>query len=210
MANPAWTASGDYFETCTCDYLCPCLSSNLTAPPTKGDCVFAFAFRVDRGRFGDVSLDGLCFALAGVAPGPMGDGNWNVGLIVDDRADAAQEKAIAAIASGEAGGPLAALAPLIASFRGVEKKSIRFEKDGLRRSVSIPGTLDQAVEGVPSPTVPGEPLVIDNSIHPVNKRVALARATKSVMSAFGLRMNDTSGRNNGHFAAFSWEGTPAS
>jgi hypothetical protein len=119
-----------------------------------------------RGRFGDVSLDGLCFALAGVAPGPMGDGNWNVGLIVDDRADAAQEKAIAAIASGEAGGPLAALAPLIASFRGVEKKSIRFEKDGLRRSVSIPGMLDQAVEGVPSPTVPGEPLVIDNSIQP--------------------------------------------
>ena len=210
MANPAWTASGDYFETCTCDYLCPCLSSNLTASPTKGDCVFAFAFRVDRGRFGDVSLDGLCFALAGVAPGPMGDGNWNVGLIVDDRADAAQEKAIAAIASGEAGGPLAALAPLIASFRGVEKKSIHFEKDGLRRSVSIPGTLDQAVEGVPSPTVPGEPLVIDNSVHPVNKRVALARATKSVMSAFGLRMNDTSGRNNGHFAAFSWEGAPAS
>ena len=210
MANPAWTASGDYFETCTCDYLCPCLSSNLTAPPTKGDCVFAFAFRVDRGRFGDVSLDGLCFALAGVAPGPMGDGNWSVGLIVDDRADAAQEKAIAAIASGEAGGPLAALAPLIASFRGVEKKSIRFEKDGLRRSVSIPGMLDQAVEGVPSPTVPGEPLVIDNSIHPVNKRVALARAAKSVMSAFGLRMNDTSGRNNGHFAAFSWKGTPAS
>ena len=66
MANPTWSASGDYFETCTCDYLCPCLSSNLTAPPTKGDCVFAFAFRVDHGRFGDVSLDGLCFALAGV------------------------------------------------------------------------------------------------------------------------------------------------
>src|SRR5207302_9034460 len=101
------------------------------------------------------------------------------GLIVDERADAAQERAIAAIASGEAGGPLASLAPLISSFLGVEKKSIRFEKDALRRSVSIPGILDQAVEGVPSPTVPGEPLVIDNSIHTVNKRVALARATKS-------------------------------
>ena len=141
MANPAWTASGDYFETCTCDYLCPCLSSNLTASPTKGDCVFAFAFRVDRGRFGDVSLDGLCFALAGVAPGPMGDGNWSVGLIVDDRADAAQEKAIAATASGEAGGPLAALAPLIASFRGVEKKSIRFEA-----SKYVPSIQDSVVE----------------------------------------------------------------
>ena len=133
MANPAWNASGDYFETCTCDYLCPCLSSNLRAPPTKGECVFAFAFRVDRGRFGDVSLDGLCFALAGVAPGAMGEGNWKVGLIVDERVDAAQEQALVAIASGQAGGPMAALRPLIASFLGVEKASIRFEKDGLVR-----------------------------------------------------------------------------
>src|SRR5216683_2804590 len=115
MANPAWNASGDYFETCTCDYLCPCLSSNLTAPPTKGECVFAFAFRVDRGRFADVSLDGLCFALVGVAPGEMGEGNWKVGLIVDERVDAAQEQALAAIASGQAGGPMAALRPLRAS-----------------------------------------------------------------------------------------------
>ncbi len=206
MANPIWTASGDYFETCTCDYLCPCLASNLTAPPTKGDCVFAFAFRVDHGRFGDVPLDGLCFALSGVAPGPMGEGSWKVGLIVDERADAAQEKAIAAIASGEAGGPLAALAPLITAFLGAEKRPIRFEKEGLRRSVSIPGVLEQAVEGTPSPTVPGDPVVMDNSIHPVNKRVALARATKSVMSAFGLQMNETSGRNNGHFAPFAWQG----
>jgi hypothetical protein len=205
MANPAWTASGEYFESCTCDYLCPCLSSNLAAQPTKGDCVLAFAFRVDRGRFGDVSLGGLCFALAGVAPGRMGDENWKVRLIVDERAGAVQEKAITAIASGEAGGPLALLAPLISSFLGTEKKAIRFEKDGLRRSVSIPGILDQAVEGVPSPIVPGEPLVIDNSIHPVNKRVALGRATKSVMSVFGLRMSETSGSDNGHIAPFSWQ-----
>ena len=95
---------------------------------------------------------------------------------------------------------------MISSFLGVEKKSIRFEQDALQRSVAIPGMLDQAVEGVPSPTVPGEPLVIDNSIHPVNKRVAMARATRSVMSAFGLWMNETSGRNNGHFAPFSWTG----
>jgi hypothetical protein len=151
----------------------------LTATPTKGDCAFAFAFRVDRGRFGEVVLDGLSFALAGVAPGPMGAGNWKVGLIVDERANAAQEQAITAIVSGQAGSPLASLAPLISSFLGVEKKSIRFEKDGLRRSVSIPGVLDQVLEGVPSPSVPGEPLVIDNSIHPVNKHVALARATRA-------------------------------
>jgi hypothetical protein len=167
--------------------------------------VFAIAFRVNRGRFRDVSLDRLCFVLAGVAPGPMGEGNWKVGLIIDERADAAQEQAISSIARGQAGGPLAAFTPFITSFLGVERRSIRFEKDGLPRSVSIPGVLDHALEGVPSPTVPGEPLVLDNSTHPVNKRAALARATRSVLSAFGLRMNDTSGRTNGHFAPFSWQ-----
>jgi hypothetical protein len=167
--------------------------------------VFAIAFRVNRGHFGDVSLDGLCLVLAGVSPGPMGEGNWRVGLIVDERADAAQEQAITSLARGHAGGPLAAFAPFITSFLGVERKLIRFEKDALRRSVSIPGVLDQALEGVPSPIVPGEPLVLDNCTHPVNKRMALARATRSVLSAFGLRMNETSGRNNGHFAPFSWQ-----
>ncbi len=209
MANPAWTVRGDYFETCSCDYLCPCLSSNLAALPSKGDCVFAFAFRVDQGRFGDIPLDGLCFALAGVAPGAMIQGKWQVGLIVDERANANQEQAISAIATGTAGGPMSALGPLISTFLGVDKKPIRFEKSGLRRAVVIPGVLDQAVEGVPSAGNPNEALVIDNSIHPVNPRVALARATKSVISAFGLSLNDSSGRNNGHFAPFSWQGAAA-
>jgi hypothetical protein len=137
----------------------------------------------------------------------MIQGKWRVGLIVDERANADQEQAIAAIATGAAGGPMSALGPLISSFLGAEKKPIRFEKTGLRRAVVIPGVLDQAVEGVPSMANPNEPLVIDNSMHPVNPRVALARATKSVISAFGLSLNDSSGRNNGHFAPFSWHGS---
>src|SRR5262245_27579565 len=146
MANPAWTVHGDYFETCSCDYLCPCLSSNLAARPTKGDCVFAFAFRVDEGQFGNVPLDGLCFALAGMSPGAMIQGGWKVRVIVDELANADQEQAIAEFATGQAGGPMVSLGPLIASFLGIERKPIRFEKTGLRRAVTIPGVLDQAVE----------------------------------------------------------------
>jgi hypothetical protein len=205
-AKPAWTVRGDYFESCSCDYVCPCLASNLTATPTKGDCVFAFAFRVDQGRFGTVPLDGLCFAMVGMTPGAMVQGNWKVGLVVDERANADQEQAIAAIATGQAGGPMSALGPLIASFLGVEKRPIRFEKTGLRRAVTIPGVLDQAVEGVASAGNPNEPIVIDNTMHPVNPRVALAHATQSRISAFGLSWSDSSGRNNGHFAPFSWQG----
>jgi len=41
---------------------------------------------------------------------------------------------------------------------------------------------------------------------PANARLALAHATRSHVHAFGLDWDDTSGRNNGHFAPFFWQG----
>lgn len=206
MSKVSWTLSGDYFESCSCDYLCPCLPSNLQARPTKGHCYFAFAFEVDRGRYANVTLDGLRFAVVGHTPGVMSEGNWAVGVILDERASAEQQEALTTIASGRAGGPMAALAPLIGKFLGVQVKPIRYERNGMRRSVSIPGVLEQAVEGVPSPSKQGQPLYIDNTLHPANSRLALGRAGRSHLDAFGLKWDETSGRNNGYFAPFNWQG----
>jgi hypothetical protein len=200
-----WQLSGDYFETCTCDYLCPCLPGQMRARPTKGHCNFAFAFQVDHGRYREVDLDGLAFAVVGHTPGVMGEGNWSVGLVVDDRTRADQEEALTAIVSGQAGGPMAAVAPLISTFLGVERRPITYQRDGMRRSVNIPGVLDQAVEGVPGATS-GEPMYVDNAGHPAATRLALARAARSHVNVFGIRWDDTSGRNNGHFAPFRWQG----
>lgn len=206
MAGTSWQISGDYFETCSCDYVCPCVPTNLAGRPSKGHCYFAMALHIDRGRHGDVILDGLNFAVLGYTPGVMAEGNWSVGLVVDERATPDQRQAITSIASGQAGGPMAALGPLIGTFLGAEFKPIRYEKDGLKRSVSVAGVLDQAVEGTASPTKPGEPLVIDNTLHPANARLALARAARSHLHALGLDWDDTSGQNNGHFAPFAWQG----
>jgi hypothetical protein len=201
-----WQVEGDYFETCNCDYLCPCVSSNLAATPTKGHCLFALVFHVDKGRHGETTLDGLNFAVVGTTPGPMAAGKGSAGVIVDERADSVQRDALAAIASGQAGGPMAALGTLLASFLGVEARPIRYTRNGLQRSVEIPGLLDQALEGTPSLVKPGEPLVVDNSAHPANARLALAHATRSHVHAFGFDWDEASGRNNGHFAPFSWRG----
>lgn len=207
MAKTSWRLTGDYFETCSCDYLCPCLPTSLTGRPTKGWCTFAFAFHIGKGQYGKVKLDGFNFAVVGHSPAVMSEGNWSVGLILDERAKPDQEHAITSIASGQAGGPMAALTPLIGKFLGVEKKRIRFEKNGMRRAVSIPGLLDQAIEGVSGAVKPKEPLYIDNTRHPANSRLALAKATRSHLNAFGLTWDDTSGRNNGHFAPFRWRGS---
>jgi hypothetical protein len=206
MANPGWQVSGEYFETCSCDYVCACILTNMTAKPTKDTCHFAMAFQIERGRYGDVMLDGLGFALVGMTPGVMAEGNWKVGLVIDERANAAQTEAITNIGSGQAGGPVAALGPLVGNFLGMEKKPIRFERNGLRRKVTIPGVLEQEAEGVPSVAKSGEPIFLDNTAHPANARLALMKALRSTLSIFGLSWSDTSGRNNGHFAPFQWQG----
>ena len=199
-----WQISGEYFEACSCDSVCPCPTSGLAARPTKGACDAGLVFNVKRGRYGTTKLDGLSFAVLLHTPGPMIQGNWTVGLVVDERASKAQRDALTTIASGQGGGPMAALGPLISNFGGVEAKPIRIESSGMQRSVSIPGTLDIAVEGIAGAKTK-EPIYLDNVGHPAASRLALAKASRSHMHAFGINWDDTSGRNNGHFAPFSWK-----
>lgn len=203
MTDSTWTLNGQYFETCNCDYLCPCITSSL-AKSTHGDCTFAMAFHIDRGSFGATKVDGLNFAVIGHTPETMDKGNWSVGLIVDERATPEQQQAIVAMASGQAGGPMAGLAPLIGNFLGVEAKPIRFSGDAHSWSVSIPDHLDEAVEGTTG--LGGQQMFLDNTGHPANDRLGLAKATRSHLNAFGLVWDDVSGQNNGHFAPFSWQG----
>lgn len=199
-----WQIRGEYMETCNCTLLCPCITSNLAATPTEGDCKAAVAMRIDDGAKDGVTLDGLKFVVMMHAPGPMGAGNITVGLIVDERADEAQLDAITAIASGAAGGPMAALAPLVGQFAGVQRRPIEFDADGLKRAVRAGELLDEACEGLPSLTAPGQALAIEHTAHPVNTRLSLARATRSLFNVFGIRWNDSSGKRNAHFAPFAW------
>ena len=201
-----WQISGEYMETCNCAFLCPCITSNLTAPPTEGDCKAAIAMRIDKGRKEGVSLDGVSFMVMLHSPGVMAEGNITVGLIIDSGASDAQVEAIGAIASGAAGGPLAALAPLIGHMAGVERRKIEFTMDGLKRSVRAGELVDQSCEGVASAMNPQQAICLDNVAHPVNSRLSLAKATRSKMHAFGIEWDDGTGTRNGHFAPFSWTG----
>jgi len=206
MTMAGWRVEGQYMETCNCSYLCPCISSNLAARPTEGDCKVAIAMRIDRGEKDGLKLDGLSFIVLIHSPKAMGEGNMTVGLIVDERATDQQAEAIGAIATGAAGGPMAALGPLVGRIAGVEKRPISFEVDGLKRSVRAGDLIDQACEGVPGPVRAGEPIHLENTCHPVNSTIALAKATRSRMHAFGINWDDASGTRNGHFASFAWAG----
>jgi hypothetical protein len=205
MASPAWNVSGQYYETCSCDFVCPCIPGGLAVRPTTGSCTFAMAFAIDRGSYGAVSLDGLGFIVLGFTPEEMGKGNWSVGLIADERATAEQRDAITAIASGAAGGPMAALSGLIGKFLGIESSSIRFDRSGAKWSVKASNLVDMSAEGVRgiNPSSAG-PIHLENTGHPAADRFALARASTSRVQALGLAWEDGSGKNNGQYAPFSW------
>lgn len=204
MATAPWSVSGQYYETCNCDFVCPCVPGQLAVRPTKGDCQFAMAFQIERGSFGAVPLDGLGFIVLGLTPAEMGKGNWSVALIADARATTEQRDAITAIASGAAGGPMAALSGLIGTFLGVESAPIAFTRSGRNWSVKAGDFVDMAATGA-SGLNPDTELRLENTGHPAADTFTLARASRSHVQAFGLAWQDLSGANNGQYAPFSWK-----
>jgi len=200
-----WQLSGDYFENCNCNVVCPCLvspSAPLTARPSQGVCDVALVFHIDKGRYDNVLLDGLNVAVVGHAPGPMGEGNWTIAAYIDERANDQQTTALGAIFSGAEGGPMAAFAPLVGKHLGVKKVPIKYAIKGKSRSAEIPGIMRMAVEPLGSMHSSGE--IWATIGHPVAPdKLALAVGSKgSTFADHGMRW-DNSGRN-GHYAPISW------
>jgi len=204
-----WSAKGEYMEACSCDFLCPCIPKNSTTPATHDFCKVALAFDIKDGQFGGVSLAGVRWVFFAQSKAIMAEGEWIGGLVIDPSASDEQVAAIAAICGPDAGDGPGKFAPLITDFRGVERHPVEFVKEGHKVSVKIPGLLDQAVEGVESMTAPGECVAIDNTFHPVNKRLNLASAVRNMIKGFGIEWEDKTGRTNGHFASFDWVGEAA-
>lgn len=205
-STPSWSIEGEYFESCNCSAPCPCLFSTaapFTSTPTEGACEVGFAFHLDRGRFGDTTLDGLNAAMIARAPGPMIDGNWQVALYVDERANEAQQAAIQAIFSGQAGGTMGAFAPLVGEVLGAKTVPISYSVNGKRRSVEIPNIMQLAVR--PMASAMGEDVeVVAVNAHPfAPEGVVMAIGEPGcVWSDYGMRW-DSSGKN-GHYAPIRW------
>ena len=205
MADKTWELSGQYMESCNCDYLCPCIFTNPQGEATHEHCYALMVYRIDRGRHHDVSLDGLKFAFVIRSGRVMADGGWVFAGVVDETANEAQRQALSAIVSGKAGGPPQMIRDnLVKDFRGIEFKPISFAADGLSRATDIPGVFAFEIEGVASRNRSGEPYYIDNTAHPANRRLALARSRKTEITGFGLSLSMVGKGNNGHFAPFAW------
>jgi len=169
----SWKVTGTYFEACNCAAACPCV---FLSAPTEGNCTVVVAWHIDKGNFGKLSLDGLNAALMAHSPGHMMQSKWKVALYLDGRASAEQQKAMGGIFSGQAGGHLAALGPLIGEVLGVKPAAIEYSENGKQRSLRMPKIAEieiEALEGQggalvtvsnhPFTPVPGHPAVVSTS-----------------------------------------------
>ena len=205
-SHPNWQIAGEYFENCNCDVVCPCLFSpnpQMTSQPTQGACEVGLAFHIDRGNHGDVTLDGLNAVVMIRTPSAMAEGNWSAAVYLDERANDAQRDALQGIFTGAAGGPIGAVAPLISNVLGVKSAGITFRKDGLRRSVEIPGTMKLAVRALPSGAPDKEMWVSSASPFAANISMAVGEPS-STWHDYGMQW-DNSGKN-GHYAPINWSG----
>ncbi|HLW70105.1 MAG TPA: DUF1326 domain-containing protein [Candidatus Binataceae bacterium] len=200
LQNPSWRIEGDYFESCNCELLCPCLLSHAQARPTEGHCDVVLAIHVARGDCGGVDLTGLNVVQALTTPGPMAQGNGTLAVYVDDRASEAQRAALEAIFTGNAGGPPSLLAGMVSKRLPTKSAPINFSTTGKSFKLAIAGITDVTVEGVTG--AGGQVVWLDNVGHPFSSRLAAAKATESKYSDHSLSF-DNSGRN-GHFSAISW------
>jgi hypothetical protein len=197
----AWKLEGTYFETCSCEVVCPCTAS-LALGADYDRCRVTLVFHITDGDVEGTDVSGLTVAGIGDAPKVMTDGNWRLGMFIDDAASDAQADKLGAVFSGQLGGPMEALAPLISENLGVERAPIEVREEGLRHSVRIGDAVDFEIEDVvPFGVESGEPARVSGIFHPAGSELTISKATRSDISAFGIEYEGKSGFSS---SAFSW------
>ena len=197
----AWNLKGSYAETCSCELMCPC---NLTFDhgATYDFCRATLAFSIREGEVDGTDMRGRRVVTIIDTPKVMTDGNWRLGMFVDDQATDEQFDKLVKVFGGQLGGPMAGLAPLVGEIVGVERAAIEVSDDGLRHSVRVGDVIEFEVEDiVPFGKEDGQPVRFAGMFHPVASDLTMAEARRSRINAFGIQYEGKTGLST---AEFSW------
>ena len=182
----SWKLEGSYFETCSCDVVCPCTAS-FALGATHDRCRVTLVFNVKRGEVEGTDVSGLTVAAVADTPKVMSEGNWRLGVFIDAAASDEQAAKLGAVFSGALGGPMQALGPLVGENLGVERAPIEVREAGLTHSVRIGDAVDFEIEDVvPFGSGSDEPVQLTGVFHPAGHELTVARATRSKVDAFGI------------------------
>jgi hypothetical protein len=197
----AWSLQGTYFETCTCEVVCPCTAS-LSLGADYDRCRVTLIFNITQGEVDGTDVSGLKVAAIADTPKVMTDGNWRLGVFIDSAASDAQAEKLGAVFGGQLGGPMEALGPLVSETLGVERAPIEVREEGLRHSVKVGDVVDFEIEDiVPFGVETGEPVRLSGIFHPAGSELTISKATRSRINAFGIEYEGKSGFSS---SRFSW------
>ena len=197
----AWNLKGSYVETCSCELMCPC-NLSFDHGATYDYCRVTLVFRIAEGTIEGTDIAGRTVALIADTPKVMTEGNWRLGAFVDDGASGDQFDKLVKVFTGQLGGPMAALSPLVGEVLGVERARIEVQDDGHRHAVRIGDVIDFEIEDVvPFGVDTDRPVRFDGMFHPVGSNLTMAEAKRSRINAFGIQYEGKTGLST---AEFSW------
>ncbi len=196
----SWNLRGSYFETCSCELMCPC-NLSFSHGATYDFCRATLVFDIREGEVDGVDILGRRVVAIIDTPKVMTDGNWRLGMFVDDQATDKPFDKLVQVFGGQLGGPMAALGPLVGEVVGVERAAIDMRDDGLLHSVRVGDAIDFEVEDiVPFGSEDGRPVRFDGMFHPVGSNLTMAEARRSRIDAFGIRYEGKTGLSTAEFA----------
>jgi hypothetical protein len=165
-------------------------------------CRVVLAFNVQEGSVDGTDIAGRKVVLIADTPKVMTDGNWRVGVYVDDESSEEQFDKLVQVFGGQLGGPMAGLAPLIGEMLGVERAAIDIADDGLLHSVRVGDVIDFEIQDiVPFGIETGEPVRFNGMFHPVGSDLVMAEAKRTRIDAFGITYEGKTGLSK---SSFSW------
>jgi hypothetical protein len=154
MPSVDWSIEAVSFGNCNCDWCCPC---QFESRPTEGNCRGFEAFRIERGHFGDVPLEGLKAVILYAWPGAIFEGNGEMLAVIDENADARQREALATVLYGgeteEAKTHWWVFHAMSSKVHEPQFKPIELEVDieGRTGRVRVPGLLEATGQPIKSP-----------------------------------------------------------
>lgn len=191
-----WTMIGTLLGACSCDWGCPC---SFDAPPTQGFCDGAYLWHVDNGKFGEVSLAGLSFAWIGKAPGPLHEGNVQWLVVVDERANAAQRKALETLWVGKSGGPWVIFMAVASRCDGPLYAPFDLHLDGINSKARCGRIVEYDLGPILNPvTHEPEEIYVDKPTGFTSKRL-----TMGASRVFRVKSEVFSYEHSGKYAEFS-------
>jgi hypothetical protein len=196
----AWNLKGSYVETCSCELMCPC-NLSFDHGATYDFCRVTLVFNIREGEVEGTDIGGLKVVAIADTPKVMTEGNWRLGVFIDERATDDQFSKLLQVFSGQLGGPMSALAPLVGEMLGAERAAIEVGDDGLRHRVRVGDVIEFEIEDiVPFGVESGQPVRFDGMFHPVGPNLTMAVAKRSRINAFGIQYEGKTGLSTSEFA----------